>query len=106
MEKLLTIILAVVVVLPLVILMTVPVAIWKGFVLSKLWLWFIVPTFGLPALSVPLAIGLCVLVGLFTANLARRQKDEETSFWTLYLVDGFVAPALALLFGYIVTLFV
>jgi hypothetical protein len=47
----------------------------KGWVLSILWSWFIVGTFGLPALSIPAAIGLSLVVGFI--NYSRVVKVEE-----------------------------
>ena len=38
----------------------------RGWVLSILWRWFMVPTLGLPALSVPQAIGIALVVGMLT----------------------------------------
>lgn len=88
-----------------VMLLTWPVfAAWKGFVLSKLWGWFAVPVFHLPALSIWQAVGLCLVVGMFTA--ASRKRDEESNAeWLGYaLMSGTVGPALSLFFGWLVRL--
>lgn len=63
------------------------------------------PTFGAPALSLVAAIGLAIVAGMFTAHLSSKKKDDEDNALTNYLVNGFVGPGIALLFGYIVTLF-
>lgn len=47
----------------------------NGWVLSKLWAWFIVTTFGLPTLAVPEAIGLATVVSFLSAKIDR--KDDE-----------------------------
>lgn len=75
--------------------------IYSGWVLTVLWGWFIVSTFGLPALSIPLAIGLNLLVVLLTIN-AQPYTDKEKGFFesvsgamvfgatvrTLFLISG------------------
>lgn len=48
-------------------------AMWKGYVISVLWGWFVVPAFGLPPLSVPLAIGVALIVTLMTHQNPARQ---------------------------------
>ena len=69
-------------------LVAVPITIWRGYVLSVLWAWFIVPLFGLPALSIPLAIGLMVIVSMARGDYAEsfdkgakdakeKKKDED-----------------------------
>lgn len=40
----------------------------SGYVLSVLWGWFIVPTFGLPLLTIPVAIGVMLVVAYLEAN--------------------------------------
>mgnify|MGYP001608142649 CR=1 FL=1 len=45
-------------------LFIVPLHLFDAWVLAKLWAWFVVPLFGLPALSLPYAIGLGALVGI------------------------------------------
>lgn len=105
MEQLLALIIGAIILIPVMVVMIVPMALWRGYVLSILWGWFIVPTFGAPALSLVAAIGLSLVVGMFTAHLSSKKKDEDDNALTNYLVNGFVWPGIALLFGYIVTLF-
>jgi hypothetical protein len=50
-------------------------AILQGFVLSVLWGWFVVPTFDAPVLSIPVAIGVSIIVKMLTAH---RPSTEET----------------------------
>lgn len=96
MDKLLTIIGAIIILSP--------VAIWRGYVLSLLWLWFIVPTFNAPVLSVAVAMGVSVIAGLFTANLSKSKEDEESDLPYTFFV-GLITPALSLLFGYLISVF-
>jgi hypothetical protein len=79
-------------------------AVTRGFVLTKLWLWFIVPTFGLPKLSIPIAIGLALVVGLLTEHSNQHKDDRETSDKVAAIIGSLLTPFLVLLCGYIVTL--
>lgn len=48
----------------------------QGYTIAKLWLWFVAPL-GMPGLSLRAAIGLCVLLGVFTYRYSPAEK------WTL-----------------------
>lgn len=77
----------------------------NGWALSKLWSWFIVTTFGLPALTIPAAIGLATVVSFMTTKLDDK-KSEDT--YCEALVKGAaistIKPLFALGFGAIVKL--
>jgi hypothetical protein len=68
----------------LALLSILPLAAWKGFVLTRLWTWFVVPL-GMPGLSVWHAAGLGVLVGWLTDSaaiisaLTSDEQDGQTS---------------------------
>lgn len=75
----------------------------KGWVLTVLWGWFVVPVFHLPQLSLPAAIGLSAIVGYLTREnvdavapvRTRKQKLGRAAFvWS--------GPFAALGFGWIV----
>ena len=51
--------------------------IWKGYVLSILWKWFIVAFFGLPALTIPMAIGLTLIASFLTAQYYHNTDDRD-----------------------------
>jgi hypothetical protein len=68
----------------------------RGLCLSVLWGWLIVPVFGLAPLSVAAALGLA----LFLTFLLRGKQKELG--WCSLLVES----AWALLFGYILRLFI
>ena len=75
----------------------------RGWVLSKLWLWLIVPTFGLRVLSVWQAIGLSVIVGVLTMKASDPDDDtvlETTIRLTIYAVLSY---GMALSVGYVVS---
>lgn len=80
--------------------LTAASSVWRGYVLSILWGWFIVRAFGLPALNIPLAIGLSLTVGFLTQRL--RQEKESTHF---VIGVATLAPAVSLFMGWIVTKF-
>ena len=78
----------------------------KGFVFSKLWFWFIIPTFQMQPLRVVEAIGI-----IFLINLIRAKKDKEADtdeFWDTLannMVFIVLMAGLLLLSGWVVTLF-
>lgn len=93
-------------------LLTMPLAmIWKGFVLMRLWGWFISPYFGLPILFLPLAIGIAIVASFATAKYTPQQKCKyqiQQDVWETIggaASHNFVGPAFALLFGWIVQMF-
>jgi len=90
-------------------LFTIPIigtvsAVLNGFVLTKLWGWFIVPVFKAPELSLVPAIGLGIIVSFFTTSYKENSKPLEEILLTATLVAIF-KPALFLLLGWVVHLF-
>jgi len=79
----------------------------RGWVLTKLWGWFVVTTFGLAQISIPQAIGLSLLVIFFQ----REQKTEKTgadwfkSEFAGVCWRGIAGPLACLGFGWIYSLF-
>jgi ABC-type Mn2+/Zn2+ transport system permease subunit len=86
------------------ILLMVPVsAIWNGFVIVRLWHWFIVSTFGITELTIMQGLGLSLVASLLTYNSAAAQnKDDSTA---MVIARALLVPALFLLLGYIYSLF-
>ena len=81
-------------------------SIYAGFVLTKLWGWFVVPTFSLPLLSLPAAIGLFLIVGLLAKDHGSISPDESNSLGKIMLkgtIKAALIPSLSLLIGYIVS---
>jgi hypothetical protein len=72
----------------------------SGWVLTMLWAWFVTPTFGLPLLSIPQAIGLCLVVNML-AGQSRTGKDGDKD-WANLLAVAFVGPLLVLAMGWII----
>lgn len=81
--------------------------IYNGLVLSNLWGWFMVPTFGLPKVSVTLGIGIVLIVSLLTVQYTNEGDDDYGYFWKIFqisLYNSFVKPSVALSIGYFVHL--
>jgi hypothetical protein len=54
----------------------IPMMLLEGFILSQLWVWFIVPVFSLPVLSVGQSVGIMVVVGMITTQITYNVKAE------------------------------
>lgn len=80
---------------------------WSGYVLSILWGWFVVPTFGLPSLSVVTAIGIAIVVSYLTHQIytGREEKKEWSEKFADMIGYGILKPLIALGFGWVVHLF-
>ncbi len=78
--------------------------IWRGYALSKLWLWFIVSTFGAAPLGIAQSIGLALVVSFLTHQLDSYEDKEKsvTEKLVAAIIITFLSPAMALLFGWIV----
>ena len=79
----------------------------SGFVIMKLWLWFIVPQFGLKQLNMFTAIGIMFLVGYLTAKPAKNTNDDD--FWDVFILNILFLifmSILILLEGWILHLFI
>lgn len=75
----------------------------NGFVLAKLWGWFVVPVFHLPTLGAAQAIGLSFIVRVFNgASPTERKTDEKFSALVAKLVVVSVGtPLVSLFFGWV-----
>lgn len=76
----------------------------RGWALSQLWLWFVVPTFHVPALSIPAAMGVMYFVGLLTVPSLNKDKHDEYSFGERVGI-GIAISLMAVGMGWIVRLF-
>jgi hypothetical protein len=79
-----------------------------GYVLVKLWVWFIVPTFGLASLSLVKAIGVNLLVSFLMARVDtedfNKKEDNLEPLIMKFLWQLVIVPLFYLLFGYVVSL--
>jgi hypothetical protein len=74
----------------------VPAALWAGFVISKLWLWFVVPL-GVPPITMWTGVGFDLLLSFIT-HQTHKETPEPT--WNLAIAGLFVKPAAFLLCGW------
>jgi hypothetical protein len=73
----------------------------QGFVLCKLWFWFVHPL-GVPDISIPQSLGLSTLAGLFGLTNSRMPKKDSEVPPAVYIVFVTLIPPLcALLFGWV-----
>lgn len=81
--------------------------IWKGYVLTILWSWFVVTTFSAKPLGIAAAIGVLIIVSFLTAK-SSILKDERTSQEKIMACFGaeFIYPLLVLGFAAIVKLWI
>ncbi len=78
---------------------------FRGYALSVLWGWFMVPTLGLPHLSVVQAIGIAMVVSFLThKDTSDLQKKEEGTGAAIArgVVLVVLYPLIALGFGWVV----
>lgn len=99
--------LAVIVVI-VVIVFTLASVVMRGYVLSVLWAWFVVPALGLPPLGVAHAIGLTLVAAMFTLHLSGADGDDKSAGGLIghAFGHGIAAPVLMLVAGWIVRGFV
>lgn len=78
----------------------------SGFVVLKLWAWFIVPTFEAQPLRLVEAIGLMFLINYLKAK--RDKEADKDKFWEQFATNfafGIIYAGFALLAGWVVSLF-
>lgn len=82
---------------------------WRGYVLSILWGWFIVSLFHVPALSIPYALGISLILNLLTHGPEGHKKDptmSDTENMFAAFVYSFILSSAALGIGWIVKGFI
>lgn len=80
---------------------TVAFSIWNGFILSKFWAWFIVPTFSFKPLNLIESIGLVLVISFLTAQKPNdnENKDIITKLFESVLFS-ILYPSVILLVGF------
>jgi len=73
------------------------VMVWMGYVASHLWLWFVVPVFGLPPLSIATAAGLGLVVQVLRPS--HGPKDDGRT-WGERITLAATWPGMMLLSGW------
>lgn len=76
----------------LLVCLSLTLTLYRAFALKTLWAWFIVPTFGLTELSIPLAIGLSCLSLVF--------RPSETMDEIEKVFEGISNEKHLMLYGY------
>lgn len=78
-------------------------AVWHGYVFNVLWGWFVVPQFGLPAMSLAMAIGIGLVINYATyqrhPNLNSDKKSSDILIESLSF--SIVFPLIALAIGWV-----
>lgn len=68
----------------------------RGYVLMKLWLWFVVPTLQAPVLNVVQAYGFSLIFSFLTIGLAREKEKKDGQSALSLMLQG----TMITLFGY------
>ena len=76
----------------------------RGYVIAKLWLWFIAATFGLPPLGIAQAAGLSLIVGFLTLPEIKKPGDADvaTSAIWFQVRMAVLMPPFVLLVGWVI----
>ena len=87
--------------------LTIPAYIWQGFVFSKMWKWFIAPSFGVGQISVAAGVGLMLLCSMVTNRGSKSSDGDDSNYGILGSAIGthFAYPALVLVIGFIASRF-
>ena len=75
-----------------------------GYVGMTLWGWFVVPTFGLPALNIAQAIGIDLVVSHWVVQ-AKLYKFDKEQYFKMSLMYMIVVPLTFLFFGWVAHFF-
>ncbi len=86
----------------------VPAIALRGWVLAKMWGWFVVDSLGLLPMTTASAIGVMLIVHLFKEH-SSPAKSAENVDWAeavaKYIGTALCGPLVVLLMGYIVSMF-
>ena len=78
---------------------------YKGFVVTILWGWFIVPHFEMEPLGIATAIGIVILLSLIKGGDISLNKLDENKEFVKFLISSTLVPTMALFMGWAVTWF-
>ena len=94
--------------IPTIIILAILSMILNGWVLSILWSWFVAPLFGLPLLSIPVAVGIAITVKMLTHEYSDYTfKGKNARELICKAIGHSIFGSLFVLFiGWIVTLFI
>ncbi len=96
--------LAILVMTPMIALLAAYSVFAYGYVAVKLWAWFIIPFFGVKALTLLQAAGIMLLVRHFTyvPKTDKTETDDDSIVVWSKAIIAFALPWLTLLLGYII----
>jgi len=78
----------------------------RGWVLSKLWVWFIVTSFHVQPLAIAQCIGLALIIGFVTKeNIHTEDNRDAKEKLFSGLAQVFLGPLFVLGFAYVISLF-
>jgi hypothetical protein len=86
-------------------IITAGLSVWDGFVLMKLWAWFVVPMFHLPVLTIVAAVGLGLIVAFLTHQKPADTEENPMATLMISATYSFFHAAMCLAVGWVVTLF-
>jgi hypothetical protein len=75
------------------------VVLTQAWALSVLWNWYAVPFFHLARMSIPMAIGLRILIALILGDRGRPQFKDRS--WGTVLGEVFLGPAVSVFVGWV-----
>lgn len=82
------------------------ITIWRGYVLSIVWGWLVVPMFGLAPITTLGAIIIAMVVGYLTYQHSNCKKSDDHNEMVSTLSIGFVYPLLVLVIAWVVKAFI
>lgn len=77
-----------------------PLALWRGFVLAKLWAWHVAPTFAVPEVSTVQAAALALLVGVLTQQSTDDGREPGEIILAM-VFESLLIGGFGLLFGWV-----
>lgn len=78
----------------------IPAIIFRGFVLTQLWGWFVVPL-GADRLGIAHALGLSLMLGIFFAHIATKNDVKNSdNEWYVQAIGTLINSILASLFAW------
>ncbi len=71
--------------------------VWRAWITTKGWSWFVVPLFGVPKLTIPFAIGVWCVAVLLTLSTPMSRTNESPVRWVVQTITQALWPAMTLL---------
>ena len=79
----------------------------NALVFAKLWAWFVVPFFGVKALTIPMAMGLSLMIKYLTyTHVPEKEYESQLDAVRVAFARIIGIPMFVLLIGWIISLFI